>query len=69
MSLSPFGAISVTSTLIDSSKYTSDCHAGGAPPIRETAYVCVQQFHGQDDDDQFRMFWASLVQFELGIMC
>ncbi len=29
--------------------------------------VCVQQFHGQDED-QFRIFWAFLVQFGLGIM-
>ncbi len=30
--------------------------------------VCVQQFHGQDED-WFRIFWALLVHFGLGIMC
>ncbi len=29
--------------------------------------VCVQQFHGQDED-WFRVFWALLVHFGLGIM-
>ncbi len=29
--------------------------------------VCVQQFHGQDED-QLRIFQASLVQFGMGIM-
>ena len=30
--------------------------------------VCVQQFHGQNED-QFLIFWALLVQFGLGILC
>ncbi len=30
--------------------------------------VCVQQFHGQDED-QFEVFWALLVYFGLGIVC
>ncbi len=30
--------------------------------------VCLQQFHGQDED-WFGIFWALLVHFGLGIMC